>query len=30
VEERLSAVVVHKAARKGAGFDPDLLVVWAG
>src|SRR5215475_604088 len=31
IEEHLSAVVVHKAVRKGAGFDPDLLeLVWAG
>jgi site-specific DNA recombinase len=29
VEEHLSAVVIHKAARKGARFDPDLLeLVW--
>ncbi len=29
VEEHLSAVVIHKAVRKGAAFDPDLLeLVW--
>ncbi len=29
IEEHLSAVVIHKATRKGARFDPDLLeLVW--